>query len=82
MQPRRVFRYKDWIPSSAGSAFLRGVWRAFGMRELSDYYPIARSAEEGRYQDYLALKSDWEAVGKDLAWAMQKVGEALPEKTP
>ncbi len=81
MQTLYVFSYKNWLPSSAPSAFLRGVGRAFGMRDLTGSYPIARSAEEAWYRDYLALKSDWEEVGKDLAWATREVGKSLPEKS-
>ncbi|MCY4525698.1 MAG: hypothetical protein OXB89_03735 [Anaerolineaceae bacterium] len=81
MQTLNVFSYKNWMASSARSAFLRGVGHAFGMRGLTGSYPIAWSAEEAQYRDYLALKSDWEEVGKDLAWAIHEVGRTLPEQS-
>ncbi len=81
MQTLYVFSYNNWMSSSARSAFLRGVGYAFGMRYLTSSYPIARSAEEAWYRDYLAIKSDWEEVGKDLAWATHEVGKTLPEQS-
>ena len=81
MQTFYVFSYKNWMPSSARSAFLRGVGYAFGMRNLEGNYPIAWSAEEALHRDYLAIKADWEEVGKDLAWATQEVGKTLPEQS-
>ncbi len=81
MQTLYVFAFKDWIPSSAQSAFLRGIGHAFGRRDLAGYYPIAQSAQEAMHRDYLAIRSDWEEVGKGLAWATGEVGKTLPEQT-
>ena len=68
--------------------FLRGVVRVFGIPgpapgvSRESRLMSVPTAEEARYQDYLALKSDWEAVGNSLRRAIERHDPLQRENSP
>lgn len=53
-------------------SFMKGVARVFDFSQSLDKYNTSPTTEEA---DFNAIKSDWEAVGKDIRVAIEKYGE-------
>ena len=70
------------------SEFLRGFGSAIDLFGTS--FQLSIKADEIRDQkpgdgfrkDAEALRSDWEAVGRDMRWAMAQVSGGVPDDNP
>ena len=56
----------------ARSSFLEGIARIFDFGGTLNTYYLVSSDEDPREADARAIASDWEAVGKDIADAIEK----------
>ncbi len=57
---------------TATPSFVRGVGRILDFTQTLDRYNSSATAEEA---DFNAIKSDWEAVGGDIRFAIERYGK-------
>ena len=65
----KTFRLMTSMPS-----FSKGLARSVDVGNTIDIYNLSRSDEQA---DLEALKSDWEAVGKDIDVSIQKYAQQV-----
>jgi len=65
---------KTFILFKSMPSFSKGLSRSVDMGNTIDEY---KTSESGDVADYIAIKSDWEAVGEDIRTSIKKYGKQV-----